>query len=76
MYLAQLAFNFFWSILFFNLRSYGAALVWLATLWALIGWMILTFRRSDPAAALLQVPYLLWVSFAGYLNWGVWMLNR
>jgi tryptophan-rich sensory protein len=76
LYLAQLFFNFFWSVLFFNARAFGAAALWLAALWALILWMILTFRRADLTAARLQVPYLLWVTFAGYLNVGVWMLNR
>lgn len=76
LYLAQLGFNFFWSILFFNARAYGAALLWLAVLWVLILWMILTFRRTDLTAARLQVPYLLWVTFAGYLNYGIWMLNK
>lgn len=74
-YLVQLAFNFFWSILFFNLRAFGLALAWLAALWLLILWMILTFRKVDRAAAWLQVPYLLWVTFAAYLNFGVWRLN-
>ena len=47
----------------------------LAALWLLILWMILTFRKVDRAAAWLQVPYLLWVTFAAYLNFGVWRLN-
>lgn len=71
----QLAFNFFWSILFFNLRAFGFALLWLLVLWALILWMLLTFRKVDRIAALLQIPYLLWVTFAAYLNLGVWLLN-
>ena len=71
----QLAFNFFWSILFFNLRNFGLALVWLAALWALILTMILLFHRVDRPAAWLQLPYLLWTSFAAYLNLGVWILN-
>lgn len=75
LFLAQLAFNFFWSILFFNLRYFGLAFFWLAALWILILWMILSFRKTDPLSAWLQVPYLLWVAFAGYLNLGVWMLN-
>lgn len=75
LFLIQLAFNFFWSILFFNLRMYGAALVWLAVLWVLILGMLLTFRKVDRMAARLQIPYLLWVTFAAYLNFGVWMLN-
>lgn len=75
-FFVQLLFNFFWSILFFNLRSYGFAFFWLVILWGLILWMILSFRRVDPLAAWLQVPYLLWVAFAGYLNLGVWLLNK
>lgn len=74
-FLLQLAFNFFWSILFFNLQAFGAALVWLLILWGLIVWMIVAFRKVDPLAAWMQIPYLLWVTFAAYLNYGVWMLN-
>lgn len=76
LFLVQLAFNFLWSIVFFNLQAYFFALVWLLALWALILWMILAFRRVDKPAARLQVPYLLWVTFAAYLTFGVWMLNR
>ena len=72
----QLALNFFWSIIFFNLQASGFAFLWLLALWGLILWMILSFRAVDPPAAWLQVPYLLWVTFAAYLNFGVWMLNR
>ena len=71
----QLAFNFVWILIFFNGRAYGFALVWLAVLWALIAGMIVLFRRADRTAALLQIPYLLWVTFAAYLNFGVWVLN-
>lgn len=76
LFLVQLAFNFFWSILFFNLQAFGLALLWLIALWVLILLMIFSFRQVDPAAAWLQLPYLLWVSFAAYLNLGVWLLNR
>ncbi len=75
LYLIQLGFNFFWSLIFFNLRAYGAAFVWLAALWALILMMTAVFRRADRLAGLLQIPYVLWVLFAGYLNFGVWLLN-
>jgi benzodiazapine receptor len=75
LFLAQLAFNFFWSIIFFNFQNFGLAFVWLIALWLLILWMILSFRKADPVAAWLQIPYLLWVTFAAYLNLGVWMLN-
>lgn len=74
-FLLQLAFNFFWSILFFNFQAFGIALIWLLILWGLILWMIFSFRQVDPPAAWLQVPYLLWVTFAAYLNFGVWRLN-
>ena len=74
-WLLQLGVNFFWSILFFNAKAYGLSLLWLALLWGLILWMILLFWRSDKPAARLQVPYLLWVTFAAYLNGGVWALN-
>jgi tryptophan-rich sensory protein len=76
LFLIQLAFNFFWSIIFFNLQAYGFALIWLIALWGLILWMIFSFARVDKPAALLQIPYLLWVTFALYLNAGVWWLNR
>ena len=75
-YLVQLAFNFFWSILFFSFQVFGLALLWLWALWGLILRMIRSFREVDFPAALLQIPYLLWVSFAGYLNAGVWRLNK
>lgn len=71
----QLAMNFFWSILFFRYQLFGAALLWLAGLWIAILWMILLFRRVEKTAARLQIPYLVWVTFAGYLNLGVWLLN-
>lgn len=72
----QLFFNFFWSVLFFNFQAYGLAFLWLIGLWMLILIMIVQFYKSDKLAGLLQIPYLLWVSFAGYLNYMVWMLNK
>ena len=72
----QLLFNFFWSIIFFNLQAFGFAFLWLTALWGLILGMIVLFYRVDKAAAYLQIPYLLWGTFALYLNAGVWMLNR
>jgi benzodiazapine receptor len=75
LFFIQLAFNFFWSILFFNFQQFGFALLWLIVLWVLILAMILSFRKVDKLAAWLQIPYLLWVTFAAYLNLGVWVLN-
>lgn len=72
----QLAVNFVWPILFFNLQDYLFAFFWLCLLWVLILTMIIVFSRIDKAAGYLQIPYLLWVTFAGYLNLGVYLLNR
>ncbi len=74
-YILQLGFNFCWSIIFFNLQKFGFAFLWLMVLWGLIIWMLLTFRKVDKTAAWLVVPYLLWVTFAAYLNAGVYLLN-
>lgn len=75
LFIAQLIINFFWSPIFFNARAYGLALAWLLLLWVLVGLMISQFRKVDNTAALLQIPYLLWLTFAAYLNWAVWQLN-
>lgn len=75
-YGAQLAVNFFWPLIFFNLQAYLFAFLWLILLWVLVFIMIRLFYRCRRIAALLQIPYLLWLTFAGYLNCGVWILNR
>ena len=75
LFFAQLFFNFFWSIFFFNLGIYFFAFGWLTVLWGLILLMILAFKKISPKAALINIPYLLWVSFAGYLNLSIALLN-
>ena len=75
LFITQLVVNFFWSPIFFNAQAYGFAFVWLLLLWGLVLWMILTFRKVDSLAAKLQIPYLIWLTFAAYLNFGVWLLN-
>jgi len=72
----QLVVNFFWSLIFFNARAYGAALLWLLFLIVLVAAMTLTFFKTDRLASYLQLPYLLWLAFAAVLNWAVWQLNR
>lgn len=75
-YSLQLIFNFFWPIIFFNLELYLFAFVWIVVLWLLI--LITTylfFQISEPAGYLM-IPYLLWVSFAGYLNLSIYLLNE
>ena len=76
LFIAQLAVNFFWSPIFFNAQAFGFAFFWLLLLWGLVLAMILVFRKADSLAAKLQIPYLLWLTFAAYLNAGVWYLNK
>mgnify|MGYP003380400871 CR=1 FL=1 len=71
----QLALNFFWTWLFFVQFQYFSALICLVVLWLAILAMTLSFARLSRAAAVLQLPYLVWVAFAGYLNWVVYRLN-
>ena len=75
-FIAQLVVNFFWSLIFFNLQAFGFAFIWLLLLWGLVAWMIAVYSKADPLAAWLQVPYLLWITFAAFLNAAVWFLNR
>ncbi len=75
-YTAQLIFNFFWSIIFFNKRAFLSSFVWILGLLALIIVMIIRFFKVHRAAALIQIPYLLWVSFATYLNLSIYLLNK
>lgn len=74
-YAVQLVMNFCWTLLFFSLRLYSAAFVWLVLLWLAIAWTALLFRYISRTAAGLLLPYLLWTAFAGYLNLGVSILN-
>lgn len=76
LYAAQLVVNFLWPIFFFNCQWYFFSFLWLLFLWVLILAMIITFYPISKPAALLQIPYLLWVTFAGYLNLGVALLNH
>ena len=75
LYVVQLVVNFFWSLIFFNAQAYGFALLWLLLLLGLVVLMTLCFWQTDRLAALLQIPYILWLLFAAYLNFGIWQLN-
>ncbi len=75
-YAASLVFNFGWSIIFFNFRNYLVAFIWLLVLLYFIIRTILDYLRVDAVSAYLQIPYALWVIFAGYLNFGIYLLNR
>ena len=72
----QLFFNFFWSILFFNARAFLFAFVWLIFLWLAIIANIYFFYKINKNAGKLLIPYLVWVTFAGYLNLAIFLINR
>lgn len=74
-YLAQLVFNFCWSLIFFRLHQPGWALADIALLWISIIITIFLFGRVSKLAAWLLVPYLCWVSFAAALNYSIWKFN-
>jgi tryptophan-rich sensory protein len=74
-FLGQLTLNALWSIIFFGLQSPGAAFVEIIFLWIAILVTIIAFAKISRLAAWLLVPYILWVSFAGYLNFSIWQLN-
>ncbi|MFN5415668.1 MAG: TspO/MBR family protein [Flavobacteriia bacterium] len=71
----QLTLNFIWSFLFFKFQLLGLAFVEIILIWISILSMILLFRKLNKTAAYLQIPYLLWVSFASILNGAIWYLN-
>jgi len=72
---SQLALNFLWSIIFFKFHNPGLALTEIVLMWAMILWMIISFYRIDKTAALIQLPYIAWVSFATILNAAIFYLN-
>lgn len=75
-YVVQLLLNFFWSIIFFGLFQYFLAFLWLLALIIVITVMIYQFYKISPAAANLQIPYLIWCIFAAYLNFMIYIMNR
>lgn len=74
-FLVQLILNFFWPLIFFNAMAFGFAFAWIILLWFLVLAMLLAFRKQDRLAGLLQLPYLLWITFAAFLTFTVWMQN-
>lgn len=75
LYFAQLAVNFVWPILFFNLKWYFVSFLWLLFLIFLVAAMVFFFTKRRLWAGLLQIPYFLWLLYAGYLNFMVFLLN-
>lgn len=75
LYFTMLAANVCWSLFFFGFRDPAVALGVLAALWLLIATMMLRFALHSPRAAMMQLPYLGWVTFAGYLNISICLFN-
>lgn len=75
-FFVQLLLNFLWSFIFFREHAIGLALLELVLLWCFIALTTITFSRLSQLAAWLIAPYLAWVTFAGFLNWGFLRLNR
>ena len=75
LYGVQLFFNFFWSIIFFNLEAYWFALIWLFIMWIIILLLLIKSRKVDEIAFWLLLPYFIWTTFAFYLNFGIAVLN-
>lgn len=74
-YGVQLLLNFYWSILFFNMQAYLFAFIWLVALWVAIIVTMILFYRVTRVSGYLLIPYLLWVTFAGYLTFGIYLVN-
>ena len=75
LYRIQLVFNFVWPVLFFNFNLFLVSFVWLVALLILVILMAKEFGKCCRLAGLLQIPYILWLIFAGYLNFVVFLLN-
>ncbi|HLP44178.1 MAG TPA: TspO/MBR family protein, partial [Candidatus Nanoarchaeia archaeon] len=71
----QLVLNTAWSLIFFGAKNPGAALIEIVLLWISILFTIILFSKISKRAGVLLVPYIVWVSFAAYLNYGIWTLN-
>ncbi|MBQ8793804.1 MAG: tryptophan-rich sensory protein [Clostridia bacterium] len=74
-YAIQLFLNFIWSPIFFNMRAYLIAFIVLLALWGFVLAMIIKFYKISKLAGILQIPYLIWLTFAGYLNLAIYLLN-
>ena len=75
-YVVQLIINSLWSLIFFGFEAYLLAFIWIIILLILVIIMIVNFYKVNKTAAYLQIPYVLWIIFAGYLNLGIYFLNR
>ncbi len=75
LFVVQLVFNLLWSVIFFGFQNPGLAFIEIIFLWGTIIATMVSFSKLSKVAVLLLAPYLLWVSFAGYINFSIWQLN-
>lgn len=75
LYCGNLFMNFAWPIIFFNFRAFLPAFIWLAGLFGVVTAMAVNFGKKEKINSYLLIPYLLWLTFAGYLNAGIVYLN-
>ena len=75
LYAVQLVFNFLWTFFFFQFQWFLFSLIWLIALWIQVLILIFQFRKINTRAGNLMIPYLVWLTFAAYLNLGVYLLN-
>lgn len=71
----QLIFNFFWSIIFFNAKLYAFAFIWLVLLWLSVAAMLSNYKKVNQTAFILNIPYIVWLTFAAYLNLAVYLMS-
>ncbi|MFI3313181.1 MAG: TspO/MBR family protein [Eubacteriales bacterium] len=76
LYVLQLVLNGIWSYLFFGAGWYFFSFLWIVVLWFVVFTMVQEFYKVDKVAAVLQIPYLIWLTIAGLLNLSIWFLNR
>ncbi len=74
-FIFQIVLNTFWSIIFFGMQNPGLAFLWIIILWITIAVNIYLFFKISKISSMLLIPYILWVSFAAYLNYAIWILN-
>lgn len=75
LHVVQLILNFFWSIIFFNMGQYVIAFIWLIILWLVVLSMLMNYKKISKTAFFLNIPYIVWLTFAAYLNLAVAILN-
>lgn len=74
-YITQLSLNFIWTIVFFNLQNFLLSFILIVALWISVFLMMTSYYKTKKIAGILQIPYLLWVTFATYLNFAIFLFN-